>query len=291
MNIKILNAEERRTCHNLFRTNDLFRQWHPILSEAESVIGMDAISVWYNADMVLRHLRACIVFRDDELNFIHSEMARNIKGTNLSAIMAVVLTHLMNATQEGHEEENIPNDTISLAILKKHHEDRFFSMLMNVFFKRNIGNDGRKVVITPSDPMTQNTCLDDMDDVAQNEVRAYKDKVMIVTQGLKVYFKDWNEWEQLWVNICLDVEFLNLMKVRTLRGNNEDFNLKMVYNVVGMYADARANDVSKSLLNSALGEKNIRNYMSNHRAYGTSDSALTKEQHEKIEKMMALKSA
>ena len=286
MEIKILNAEERRTCHKLFRTNDLFRQWHPILTEVEYVIHMDAISVWYNADMVLRHLRACIDYRDEELNFVHSEIARTIKGTSLSAIMAVVLTHLMNATEEGHEEEDIPNDRISMAILKKHHEDSFFCMLMNVFFKRDIGNDGKKVVITPSDPMTQNTSLDDMDDEAKKEVNAYKDKVMEVTKGLKVYFKDWNDWEKLWENICLDVELLNLLQVKTLRGNNEAFNLKMVYNVVGMYANVKANGVSISLLNRALRGNNLRSYISNHRAYGTSDSALSKEQHAKIQKLI-----
>ena len=70
--IKILTSEKRRTCHNLFRKNDLFRHWHPILSDIEGITGIDATSVWYNADVILRNLRACIEYRDDEMNFIHS---------------------------------------------------------------------------------------------------------------------------------------------------------------------------------------------------------------------------
>lgn len=285
MEIKILNLEERRTCHNHFRKNDLFRHWHPILSEIEHYFeGMDAISVWYNADVVLQHLRASSEYRDNEMYFIHSEISRTQKKKVVSAIMAVVLTRLMNATEEGHEDEYIPNDLICNAILKKHHSDFFFDKIMNVFFLRNIGNDGKKVVITPSDPMTQNTTLNEMDDVSKKEVQAYVDKVMEVTQGLNVYFKEWDGWKLLWENICLDVELLDLLKEKSPRGR--EFNMKMICNVIGMYADTMIKDVSITSLNNALGGKNMRNYISNHRAYDTTDTTLSKEQHEKIIKMM-----
>lgn len=287
MEIKKLNDEERRNCHQLFRNNDLFRHWHPILSEIErNFTEMDAISVWYNADVVLRHLRSVTEFRDEELNFIHSEISRNNTKEVVSTIMAVVLTRLINATEEEHEEEDMPNDLICNAILKNHLEDVFFDKMMNVFFKRNIGNDGKKVVITPSDPMTQNTLLDDMDDIAKKEINDYVNRVMEVTGGLKVYIKDWNEWENLWKSICLDIELLALLKDISPRGSEWGFNQKMVCNVIGMYVGAKSSDISITSINNALGTKNLRIYISNHCAHKSDSSPLSKEQHDKILKMI-----
>lgn len=283
MDIKVLSDEERRKCHAYFRTNDLFRHWMPILSEIEgNIMGMDAISIWYNADVVLRHLRSVTEYRDEELNFIHSEISRGNTKEVVSTIMAVVLTRLINATEEGHEEEDIPNDLICNAILKKHYEDVFFSKIMNVFFKRNIGNDGKKVVITPFDPMTQNVSLDDMDDVTKKEIDDHVNKVAEVTNGLKVYLKDWEKWKDLWKSICLDIELMALLKDISPRGSEWGFNQKMVCNVIGMYVDVKLNNLSKTSINDALGAKNLRKYISNHCAHDSDSSPLSKEQHTKI---------
>ena len=283
MEIKILNDEERRNCHHLFRNNDLFRHWHPILSEIErELTKMDAISIWYNADVVLRHLRSVTEYRDEELNFIHSEISRGNTKEVVSTIMAVVLTRLINATEEGHEEEDIPNDLICNAILKKHYEDVFFNKVMNVFFKRNIGNDGKKVVITPFDPMTQNVSLVDMDDVTKKEIDDYVNRVMEATEGLKVYIKDWEEWGKLWESICLDIELKALLKDISPRGTEWGFNQKMVCNVIGMYVRVKLNNPSITSINDALGTKNLRKYISNHCAHDSDSSPLSKEQHTKI---------
>lgn len=284
MELKILNAEERRTCHNHFRKNDLFRHWHPILSEAEgSMMDMDAISVWYNADRVLKHLRACVDYRDEELNFIHSEICRNNKKENVSAIMAVVLTRLMNATQEGHEEEDIPNDVICKAILKKHHTDIFFERLIAVFFRRNIGNDGHKVVIKQTDPMTQETTFDDMDEASKSEMLGYIEKVMELTQGLNLYMKDnWENWKLLWTDICMDVELLNLLKVSNPNRNDWGLNQKMICNVVGLCLNEGKMEASINSLNKALTQKQVSSYISQPRDFDGSNSAFNKEQCDKV---------
>lgn len=287
MEIRILNDEERRTCHNHFRKNDLFRHWHPILSEIEGITEVDAVSVWYNADVVLKNLRACIEYRDEELNFIHSEIIRKQKKEQVSAIMAVVLTRLMNATEEGHEDEDIPNDVICNAILKKHHEDVLFDKMMNVFFRRNIGNDGKKVVITPSDPMTQNTSLDDMDDVAKEEMMAYVEKVMDLTRPLNIYLKDrWVGWQPLWTNVCMDAELLHLLKEVIPNRNDWGLNQKMICNVVGICVNRGMIEASINALNKALTTKQVSSYIRNPKDYDGSDSAFTKEQYEKVESMV-----
>ena len=287
MEIKRLGEEERRTCHNHFRKNDLFRHWHPILSEVESVTDADAVSVWYNADVVLKNLRACVEYRDEELNFIHSEIDRKQKKEFVSVMMAVVLTRLMNATEEGHEDEDIPNDVICNAILKKHHDDVFFDRIMRVFFRRNIGNDGRKVVITPSDPMTQNTSLDDMDDVAKEETNAYIKRVLELTRPLNLHLNGkWEEWQTLWTEICTDVELLNLLKKVSPNRNEWDMNQKMICNVVGMCVNGKMIEASINTLNNALTTKQVSSYIRNPKDFGGSDSAFTRAQHDKVEAMM-----
>ena len=142
------------------------------------------------------------------------------------------------------------------------------------------------MVITPSDPMTQNITLDDLDDVAKEEVQTYKNKVIVVTQGLKVHFKNWTEWENLWESICLDVELLNLLKQKSPRNNSWGINQKMICNVIGIYVGVKMIEVAVSTLNNALGGRNFRSYISDHCAYGTSNTVLTKSQYEKIKMMM-----
>ena len=248
------------------------------------VTGIDAISVWYNAGQVLQRLRSVMNHRDTEINFLIDEMERDNDAKVLTPVMFLVFIRLANAAETG--TERISNDPICMAILKIHGNDKLFLKLMEMFFRNKTGNDGKKVVITPSDPMKQEMTLDDMDDISKGEVQAYVNKVMEKTQGLKMYFKDWNEWEKLWESICMDVELLNLLKKKSPRTEACNMNMKMVCNVVGMYAGAKLKDVATTSLNDAFRENNMRSYINNHCAYNTPDTALSKEQHERIMKMM-----
>lgn len=287
MEIKKLNEEERRTCHGHYKNNDLFRQWMPILSEIEGITNMDAISIWYNADAILRQLRSCTEFRDNELEFIHSEIARKVSKEVVSATMAIVLSRLINAAQEGHEEDYIPNDAMSNAILKKHFDDTFFERLMHVFLNRKIGNDGKKVIITPSDPMTQNTSLDDMDDVSKEEMKTYVQRVMEFTHNLNIHFKEkWEGWYTLWMDICMDAELFNLLKEVNPHRNDWNLNQKMICNVLGLCVNKKILDTPINALNKALTTKQVSSYIRNPKDFGGSDSALFKEQCDKIEVML-----
>lgn len=287
MQIKKLTDEERKSYHSHFRKNDLFRHWIPILSDLEKdITHMDAISLWYNANEVLQQLRVETDFRDEQIVYIHSEMARNDNGPCLTSIMAIVTTCLMNATEEGHEEENIPNDAICIAIRRLYEKDRLFEALIAEFFRRKIGNDGKRVVITPSDPMTQNISLDDMDDVAKREVESYKGKVLDLTKGLKVYFTDWDCWQELWTQICMDAELVNLLKRIDPRRNEWELNQKMICNVIGIYIEVFEMRTPINTIKNALSTKQLSSYISNHRGFDTSDTAINQEQYTKIKNLI-----
>lgn len=285
MKIRILNPEERRTCFDLYRNNDLFRHFQPILSEVERRAGgVDAVSLWHNAEQVLLKLRSVHSFRDAELDFLHAEMARENEAKVLATVMFVVFIRLANAADTG--TASTPNDSISIAILKLYHDDAFFLKLVEAFFRNKVGNDGKKVVITPSDPMTQPLSMDEMDGVAKAEMQLQMDKVLHLTHGLKVYFKNWDRWEDLWKQICMDAELFNLLKEINPNRNEWELNQKMVCNVVGLCANMKILEASISSLNKALTRKQVSSYISQPKDFGGSNTVFTKEQCDKVSMMI-----
>ena len=84
----------------------------------------------------------------------------------------------------------------------------------------------------------------------------------------------------------VEKQLLALLKDKSPRGNKWGFNQKMVCNVIGMYYSFKKYDIAISSLNDALGTGNLRSYISNHCAHNTSNSPLSKEQYEKILKIM-----
>jgi hypothetical protein len=286
MKIRILTPEERNTCYGHYRNNDLFRHFLPILNEiGRHVTGVDAISLWFNAEQVLQRLRSAIGFRDTEMDFLHAEMAGENDGKTLTTLMFVVFIRLANAAENGHA--TTANDSICMAILRLYGNDALFLKLKEAFFRYMIGNDGKKVVIAPSDPMTQISSLDDMDHVAKEEMKAYVQKVIDLTQPLRVYLKErWEGWHALWTNICMDAELLHLLKETNPNRNDWGLNQKMICNVVGICVNHKIAEASINALNKALTPKQVSSYISQPKDFGGNNSALTKEQYEKVEAMI-----
>lgn len=282
MKIMALNSEERRTCFGLYRNNDLFRHFMPILSEVErQFTGVDAISLWHHADRVLQKLRAVQSFRDTELDFLHAEMARENDAKALATVMFVVFIRLANAADTG--TSSTPNDPISIAILKLYHEDAFFLKLVEAFFRNKVGNNGKKVVIAPFDPMTQALSMDEVDEVAKSEMEGYVKRVTELTQGLMIHFKEkWNGWELLWRNICMDTELFTLLKEINPNRNDWELNQKMICNVVGLCVNQKILETSVSSLNKALTAKQVSSYISQPKDFGGSNTVFTKEQCDKV---------
>ena len=286
MKIRILNPDERRTCFGLYRNNDLFRHFMPILSEVERrVTGVDAISLWYHAEQVLQKLRSAHGYRDTEMDFLHAEMTKENDERQLTALMFIVFIRLANAAETGTSPTL--NDPICIAILRLYHEDAFFLKLVEAFFKNKVGTDGKKVVISPSDPMTQNTSLDDMDEVAKAEMESYVQRVLEHTRALNIHFKDkWEGWEMLWRNICTDAELFGLLKEINPNRNDWGLNQKMICNVVGLCVNQRILDASISALNKALTTKQVSSYISQPKDFGGSNTVFTKEQCDKVASMI-----
>ena len=124
-------------------------------------------------------------------------LIRTDEQAELSAVtvMCVLMTRLMNAVEEGHEEEDFENRPMCVAIANILRNHPHFQLLNERFFKRKLGNDGKKIVITPSDPMHMEELLENMDEVARKEVEKMQQTLMEKTAGLQPLFGEyWDSW-------------------------------------------------------------------------------------------------
>lgn len=299
--VKQLTTEEQRSLHHRYKQSDLYRQWLPILAMLQRDYGeMDGITLWYLAERQIVRLRSEVSFREQEISPIYNELLDECKvfsfkgkadvkrsddqaRRSATTIMCIVLTMLMNAVKKGHEEEPFDNEPMCMAIMDVLSKDQYFQRLMELFFKRETGYDGQKVVITPKDPMLEESSLDDMDKTAQAELKAMVATVMERTQGLQPLFKkNWDKWPAIWNDICLDTEFMGMLKEVNPRGNEWEMNMKMVLNVIGLFKRVTKVDVSDNSINDRLSKKNLRTYIAQHADFDGTNSAFTREQHARV---------
>lgn len=298
--MKLLTSDEQRTLRHRYKQSDLYRQWSPILATLQRQGNeADAQTLWHVAEQQIVRLRGEQVFREQEIAPIYNELledCRIFNGTErtkeqatrtASTVMCIVLTMLMNAVEKGHENVAFDNEPMCMAIMDILSGDHYFQGLMGQFFKRDVGYDGRKVVITPSDPMQENTIFENMDEVAKEEIRQIVKNVVSRTQGLKSHFGDyWKVWEPLWQDICTDTQMVLLMKSEEPRTTDWGMNQKMVLNVVGMFRAQTKLTASIQTMNDAVCRTNMRSYISNHADYDGTNSVFTREQHDRIKQLI-----
>lgn len=294
--MRLLSPTDRNTLHHRYVQSDLYRQWAPILSMLQRKFDeADPASLWYVVERQIVRLRGVQSFREQDIATIYSELLSDCQKFDesprtkkqaqrtASTVMCIVLTMLMNAVEKGHEEERFDNEPMCMAVLDIFVSDTYFQSLMNLFFKRNTGYDGQKVVIAPGDPMLEKTLYESMDDVAKEEIGQMVKTVVSHTQGLATVFKsNWTHWEPLWKDILADTQMLLMIKNVEPQRNDWGFNQKMVCNVVGMFRDKIGLSDSIKALNDAICNKNVRSYISNHADYDGSDSVFSREQHDII---------
>ena len=304
--IKKVNEVDAQALHNQYRANDLFRQWSPVLAKLERAEGgLDAVSYWFLAGQMLCKLRQIQTHREEEIPHLYNRLLREFceidmgGGSKMTctpaqdrlfagAVMGIIYTSLMNAVAKGHEKDDFANAPICVAILDTMQNNSYFTALLDKFFGRKKGFDGKEVIITSYDPMTLTTSLDDLTEDSQKEVEAMNKRLIGHTKGVKAVIgaEQWGCWERLCLKICLDGELRMHLKNIDPRRNEWDMNQKMVCNVLGLFLTEKQTPNSLSSINRAISSKNLRVYISEHRAFGESACVLTREQHERIRQML-----
>ena len=194
--MKLLSPADKNTLYHRYVKSDLFRQWAPILSMLQRKYDeADPSSLWFLAERQIVRLRGEQSFREQDIAPIYSELLSDCQKFDesprskeqarrtASTVMCIVLTMLMNAVEKGHEEESFDNEPMCMAVLDIFVSDAYFQGLMSLFFKRNTGYDGQKVIIAPCDPMLERTLYEGMDEVAQEEIKQFGvDKAILNAQ-------------------------------------------------------------------------------------------------------------
>jgi len=304
--VKIFTTEEQHSLHHRYKQSDLYRQWAPILALLQRKNGeMDAATIWFLAEKQVVRLREEPSYREQEISPIFNELIEDCKTLSAKdskviqrsdaeaqrsaiTVMCVILTMLMNAVEKGHEEESFDNEPMCMAIMDILAENVYFQQLMNVFFSRNTGYDGKKVIITRSDPMDNNDPLANMDEIAKEEIEQIVNHVSQLTSGLKTILKagHWEHWISVWRDICNNSELITILKqTNRPRGSEWPVNEKMVFNVLGIFIEAFEYKNFVSTANKTLTSKSSgRDYITNHgHKCGNSTELSTQEIHERVE--------
>lgn len=303
--IRLLKAEEQESLHLCYRNNELFRHWSPTLYRMEwEMQELDSITLWYEVEKVLQQLKSEKHHREEMIQYVFRRMMkdfrtvedeygekriRTVEQAECSAVtvMCIVLTLLMNAVENGHEEEGFDHQPICVAIAGWLRSHPHFQFLMSDFFARQKGFDGKKVTFTPSDPLDSTSKMESMTEEMRKEIEQMIQLIIGKTQNLQRCFGvHWEIWKQLWSEVCLDDELFLMLKKVDPNKNNWGFNQKMICNVIGLFRQSADIATSFAEINSMISDKKLGSYLRNHKAFGTTDCALNQEQHQKIESMI-----
>ena len=291
--IQQLQAEEKFSYHQIYRKDSLFKHWLSILSQNREYIQTDPVSVWHSSQRVIERLRGEHEDRDEMIEFLVDDMLGKFDRNMVVATMCVTFTRLANATEEGKEDEAHPNDPICVAIFRYFEKESLFISLLQEMRSKQFGNDGNKVVLTPSDPLMQTPTTEDLPQAIQAEMQDMHQMVMQWTEPLSMCMKAeiFSRWNSLWQSICFDPElFAELKKVNPKSNKNKwNTNLKMVCNVLGLFKAELGLDITIQKLNNTLFKNNHSSYISNYAVKDGSDAALSKEQLSRVKSILAEK--
>ncbi len=303
--IQIMHREEQDRLFHRYAKNDLFCHWTPILIQLEIEQNeLDVCTLWYHMEKVLEKLRIEDGRRDvliyylykqllDDFKVVRQENGSTVTRTDLLAeqsavtIMCVVLTELLNAFLPGYACEENKNFPICVAIANIMRNHPRFQMLMGRFFMKKKDNWGKEVVITPADPMKMDYVEEQWDDDFIKEMDDMVENLRMLTVGLKQPFGEhWDDWCKFCHEVCHNQEFLSLLYKVEPKRNEWGINQKMVCNMVGLFNQEMKINHPINALNILLSSKQLRSYISNHADYKSSDTVLTKYQHDIMKRIL-----
>ena len=183
-----LTTEEQQRRHRLYLQNDLYRQWLPILTQLHRDCGvLEPTRMWQLAEQQMARLREVEAYRAQEIAPIYTALLDDCAARCAAdTVMCIMLTMLMNAVEKGHEDEYFDNEPMCMAILDLLGNAPFPQKVMERFYQRQTGYDGKPVVITPLDYMTNQATSaaanekneDSQQTPQQQAVKAFVDKII-----------------------------------------------------------------------------------------------------------------
>lgn len=310
------NREKLDSLRARYRGDDLFRTWTRALCIIEEKFDeLNAVEIWNETEEIRLKLLEIKEHRSNEveflfgklkerhsvwINYANKRVIRKKEDANRTAIIILTVLFSQFADSAPDEEDDAyernPNkglcNALAYKLMKPEHRE-FTTKLLNVFKRWRYDFEGNKIVLPITDYMNIKSPMELMDEEARHEIESIVNEIVENTKGIKRLLNiDWDLYRDIWKQICSMNDILPMINEKRPRSQNNEWgkNLTFVANVIGILREINIGDkkvINDSVQNisDSLGT-NLRTYISNHKDFNSTNTALTKEQHQKIENII-----
>ena len=297
-----------------YRGDDLFRIWVPVLClQEQQHAELNAVEVWSEAEEICRQLADISEHRDTEAEFLLTRLTdrhtawQQAEGSGVTLrgkepglrtallILTVLFTQLADASPDTAPDAADRNPHRALCrvlarILTNPCYREFAARLLGTLRRRKQDNEGRPIVLPVADYLDCRNPIEQMDLEARRQVEQMVEEISRQTIGIRSSLCiSWEAYVNIWRQLCADHELLELLARRQPRSvqNTWGKNWTLVANVIGIMKETPCANGgtmiagSNQQLSAKLGI-NVRSYLTCHADYSSSNTPLTRQQHERI---------
>lgn len=309
----ICTQEEIDKLIHHYINDDLFKAISPILSQLQLQTNeLHPVILWHEVDL----LRAKLVQSQDatyEINFTTQSLLVRmshyidldgntlVKRTDeqvLRSTLCILLLLFLQLADGTPSEENI-KDNPNLALTKAVAQiitnpiyDWYIKPMTKNLLSRKTDYLGNKIVLPVIDYMTIQAGIDAMDDLSKNSIQHIVDYTMEISQGLIQYLSISKEqYKSIWLNLCSDPLIMPRFREKNPCRYLKNYNFKLFCNILGILQHTEHNgkivlDSNVTKINTALGQKNYRTYLTYYNIYDASECAISKEEYARIKSII-----
>lgn len=292
-----------------YRGDDLFRIWVPVLClQEQQHAELNAVEVWSEAEEICRQLADISEHRDTEAEFLLTWLTdrhtawQQAEGSGVTLrgkepglrtallILTVLFTQLADASPDTAPDAADRNPHRALCrvlarILTNPCYREFAARLLGTLRRRKQDNEGRPIVLPVADYLQPGDPLQQLDQEARRQVEQMVEEISRQTIGIRSSLCiSWEAYVNIWRQLCADHELLARRQPRSVQ-NTWGKNWTLVANVIGIMKDAGLVSGSNQQLSAKLGI-NVRSYLTCHADYSSSNTPLTRQQHERIKALL-----
>lgn len=310
------NTEKLDSLRARYRGDDLFRTWTRALCMIEEKYDeLNAVEIWNETEEIRLNLLEIKEHRSNEVEFLFGKLkerhsiwincankrvTRRKEDASRTAIviLAVLLTQFADSApdEEDDAHERNPNkglcNVLAHKLMNPEHRD-FAYKLLDLFKHWRHDSEDNKIILPITDYMNVKSPTELMDEEARQDIYSLVNEIAENTLGIKRLLNiDWELYCDIWKQICSMNGILPLMNEKRPNSQNNEWgkNLVLVANVIGIlreinYGEKKVINESVKSISDSLGI-NLRTYISNHENFKSTNTSLTKEQHQKIEKII-----
>ncbi|MGN0309695.1 MAG: hypothetical protein ACI4C3_03785 [Bacteroides sp.] len=298
----------------------LFRTWSATLCLVEQQLDeLGAEEVWSETETIRTHLADLSANRDIEAQFLlrrltqrHSawrwphgggveERGAQLGQRTAVVILSVLFTQLADAAPDAAPDAlRNPHHALCRVLARDlMHPDRcqLTIQLLTAFSRRRTDNEERLIVLPVTDYLDLRVSADLLDQAARHQVEQMVEDIVCLTRGLLPCLAAGEEdYRQMWHQICLMPGVMELLRQNRPHSANNTWgkNLTLVANVLGIMKTISITQGGNRLLltgsyvhlSNLLGI-NVRSYLAFHADFGSSNYSLTKQQHDRIIRILS----